>query len=409
MNSTNIQTVILEIVRKAVKNNEFYNRKYKDHWFESIEEIPFLEKRELIDDQKNNPPFGKLLNCKIKDIIRVHRTSGTSHSPLLIPITLKDERIIKKIGAKAFKLLGISDEEIVINCMNYSMWMGGMMDHLSIQESGAIVIPFGVGNTENLIQLILGLDKVSIHATPSYMKIIKNVLNEKFNKKPKDLGLLRGYFGGESALQSQEFREKLELEWGFEAFNANYGLSEVMSIIGSECRFKKGLHFLADGSLYPELIDENNKIIDLKTNATGELVLTNLNIEAQPLIRYKTGDVIRVVSTEICDCGEHSFRFELIGRTDDMIVVKGINFFPESVRKYICDISSFTGNYRVLAPKGNPVDHFEIEVECNNFNNEDVEKLRKQIQKNLFVNPKIKTTSKLETSSGNKFKLLKRI
>lgn len=400
---------VLEIIKKIARNNDFYNQKYNCNDFCSIEEIPFLKKKELIEDQKNNPPFGKLLNCPMKDIIRIHRTSGTSQAPLFIPITLGDENVIKKIGAKAFKQLGISEDEIVINCMNYSMWMGGMMDHLSIQESGAIVIPFGVGYTENLIQLILGLKKVSIHATPSYMKIIKNVLKEKYGKEPKELGLLRGYFGGESALQSNLFREKLESEWGFEAYNANYGLSEVMSIFGGECRAKKGLHFLADGSLYAELIDVNNQIVNIETNATGELILTNLDMEAQPLIRYKTGDVIKIISTGICECGESSFRFEIIGRTDDMIVVKGINFFPESIRNYICNISSFTGNYRVIAPKDNPVEQFEIEVECNSINADDVEILGKKIQSNLFVNPKIKTTSKIENDEGNKFKLLRRV
>lgn len=400
---------ILEIIKKVVLSNDFYIEKYKGNEFNSIEEIPFLEKKELIEDQKKYPPFGKLLNCMMNDIIRVHRTSGTSQSPLLIPITLEDEKVIKSVGSKAFRQLGVSKDEIVINCMNYSMWMGGMMDHLSIQESGAIVIPFGVGNTENLIQLILGMEKVSIHATPSYMKIIKNVLMEKFGKNPKDLGLFRGYFGGESALQSNEFREKLEFEWGFQAYNANYGLSEVMSIIGSECQHKKGLHFLADGSLYPEIVDMKNQSAKIESDAIGELVLTNLNMEAQPLIRYKTGDIIKILSTETCDCGESSFRFEVVGRTDDMIVVKGINFFPESVRNYVCDIESFTGNYRVIAPKGNLIEQFDIEVECHSFNEEDVERLRKKIQNNLFVNPNIKTTEKIEDNTGNKFRLLWRV
>lgn len=401
---------VMEIIKKIARDNNFYIDKYNGREFDFIEEIPFLEKQELITDQKNYPPFGKLLNCKMKEIIRIHRTSGTSQAPLLIPITLEDEKVIKNVGSKAFKLLGVDNDEIVINCMNYSMWMGGMMDHLSIQESGAIVVPFGVGNTENLIELILSMNKVSIHATPSYMKIIKNVLSEKFNKAPKDLKLYRGYFGGESALQSNEFREKLEKEWGFQAYNANYGLSEVMSIIGSECKHKKGLHFLANGSLFPEIVDMKNQKVMIERNAVGELVLTNLNMEAQPLIRYKTGDVIKIIDTETCECGDRSFRFEVIGRTDDMIVVKGINFFPESIRNYVSDSESFTGNYRVIVPKGDLIEQFDVEVEYKDtINNDDVERLRKRIKSNLFVNPNIITTKKIEDSTGNKFKLLWRV
>jgi phenylacetate-CoA ligase len=230
-------------------------------------------------------------------------------------------------GSRAFKTAGMNENDIVINCMNYCMWMGGFMDHQSMEATGAAVVPYGVGKTENLIAMLLDIDAPCIHSTPSYLATIRKVLQEKYGLSPRHLGMKKGFLGGEAGMQDESFRQKIESEWEMKAINANYGLSEVMSIIGSECGRREGLHFTAAPYLYVEIYEPVSKTVKpIEAGVTGELVLTNLVKEAQPLIRYRTGDIVEIISTDSCSCGNEGFRFLLRGRSDDMLVIKGINF-----------------------------------------------------------------------------------
>ena len=387
----------------------FYQRLYDINKFNSFEEIPFISKLDLLEDQKKHPPFGLNLAVKRENLQRIHRTSGTTAKPLLLTLTPKDVEIVHEVGAKAFKAAGVKENDIIINCMNYSMWMGGFTDHLSIEKAGGCVIPYGVGNTENLIALLLDLEEPSLHCTPSYLDVIKRVLKEKFSKGPKELGIKKGFFGGESGLQNKQFRQRIEEEWGLEAINANYGMSDVISILGSECRMKENLHFIASGFLHVELIDANLMPVKLVQGAVGELVVTTLFKESQPLIRYRTGDVIEITSTDQCECGEESFRFKVTGRADNMLTIKGINFYPDSLRPIIAKYNQFSINFKIEIEDIVPLQTFKLILEKNGDNHEEVlETLVNEIKDIFYVTPIIEVVDQIK-QDGNKIKLVNKV
>jgi phenylacetate-CoA ligase len=397
-----------EVVRHTSERSPYYGTLLPDLAEFSIEKLPFTTKNDLLKDQAKYPPFGSNLAVRREQISRIHRTSGSTQKPLLLALTAHDIEVVIRAGAAAFRTAGVEKGDIVFNCMNYCMWMGGFTDHLSLEAAGAAVVPYGVGRTENLVQLFLDMDRPSIHSTPSYLSAIKEVLEQKFRKKPRDLRLAKGLFGGESGMQSEAFRRQIEEEWGLRAINANYGLSEALSIMGAECERRNGLHFTAGEDLHVELVAPNLIPVPVAPGAQGELVVTTLSKEAQPLVRYRTGDLIEIVGTA-CGCGAEGFNFTLIGRTDDMVVVRGINFFPEALRPILTRYSELSGVYTVLVPDGEPVEHIEIVAETRGDTSNDrlISSIIRDVRSELFVTPTIKLVSKLEFS-GNKVRLIQR-
>lgn len=402
---------LLELVRQQADNSSFYRNLYKGLTIERFTDVPFTSKRMLLDDQLRNPPFGTNVCVERKKIARLHRTSGTTTRPLTLVLTAHDVEQVILAGSHAFRTAGMDDTDIVFNCMNYCMWMGGFMDHQSMEVTGAAVVPYGVGKTENLIDMLLEIDGPCIHCTPSYLAAIRNVLHEKYALPPERLGLKKGFFGGEAGMQDAGFRNKIEDEWQMQAINANYGLSEVISILGAECNRREGLHFTALPFLHVELIDPASGTgLPLAAGVYGEMVLTNLLKEAQPLIRYRTGDIIEIISTSDCPCGNEGFRFLTRGRSDDMLVIKGINFYPESIRSLLSSYPECTGAYVVMVPNRQPIDEIAVRVQvlAGKQNNASLaEKIKKEIRDRLFITPEIILVEHL-ASGENKIGLVER-
>lgn len=315
--------------------------------------LPFSDKQDLLTDQKAFPPFGSILAVKKGRLARIHRTSGSTNTPLLVLLTKKDVQNTVTAGGRALKCAGVEPEDIVIHCLNYSMWSGGVTDHQCIEKAGAAVIPFGVGNSRYLIETIKRIRPTAISCTPSYLTRLEELLRDEFNETPDSLGLKKALLGGEGGLQDPDYRASIENKWGLQAIDANYGLSDVLSIIGAECPARRGLHFHGQGIVMPELIDSQSAPIPIKAGAEGELVLTCLLREGQPIFRYRTRDALRIIDTGKCQCGRSSFLFKVIGRTDDMIDVKGINFFPNALQGTLRRFSDvLSGEYRVVVPPG---------------------------------------------------------
>lgn len=361
----------------------FYQTKFKDFnlSFLSVEDfhkLPFTSKQELLDDQVNFPPFGSNVCVNIEAIKRIHKTSGTTNKPLLIVLTKNDITHTIHTGAACFRLSGLRENHIVVHCLNYNMWAGGYTDHQSLEEAGAAVIPFGVGHTKELIETILAVHPHAIHCTPSYLRKIESVLLESFHLLPHDLHLELGLFGAEPGLQNNAFRSEIENKWGITAMNANYGMSDVLSMFGAECHCKDGLHFMGDGLLYPELINSTTlETIDIEDSVIGELVLTNLKKEAQPLIRYRTKDVIKIITTQ-CSCGNPGFKFEIVGRSDDMIVVRGVNVFLSTVENIVGKhLDVLTGEFQVHINRNVPIERFKLVFEIKNKYMNNVEGITK--------------------------------
>lgn len=366
--------LLIEQMRYVLENSEFYSEKYKVcglgieqamdiHSFESL---PFTNKNEVVAEQEKYPPFGRLgTKNNRSNLRRVHMTSGSTGRPLYVVLTENDLIATIEAGRRAFRCAGLTPQDTVIHCLNYCLWAGGLTDHLNLEATGATVIPFGVGNSKNLIQTIFHLHPTAISCTPSYLKRLEYLLKEEFDKTPSDLGLKKAFLGGEGGLQNPIVRSRIEEIWQIKAIDANYGMADVLSIFGSECDARQGLHFHGQGLLHMELIDPvNDKNLNVKNGQVGEMVLTNLRREAQPLVRYKSGDLIKIVSTDLCVCGRSSLRFLVIGRTDDMITVRGVNLFPNALANIFSGRPDwFSGEYEIVLDSPPPFERILLRVE----------------------------------------------
>lgn len=330
-----------------------------------LPELPLSSKAELRVSQASEPPFGDYLASDRAKVVRLHRTSGTTGQAMNLALSARDCEITETVGGRAQRSAGLTPEHSVIHCLNYQMWMGGVTDHLTLEKTGAMVVPFGVGATELLIHTILETGINAISCTPSYPAVLERVLDQYFPElNPGDLGLKLGLFGGEPGLDDTAFRDRIRDTWGLEPRNANYGVSDVMSNFAAQCEHDTRLHFLAGDVLFPEIIDpETEAPLSLEAGVEGELVLTHLQRDCQPLVRFRTGDIIAVDDTSPCQCGHAGIRFRVVGRSDDMVVVRGVNVFPSMVAAVINGFAELSGNYRIVLDKKPPYDLLPISVE----------------------------------------------
>ena len=332
---------------------------------EDLPALPLCDKAMLRESQAAHPPFGDYLAAVPEFVVRLHRTSGTTGQAMNIAQTQADAAQTAEIGARSFQAAGLTLGTLTIHCLNYQMWMGGVSDHLALEAAGATVIPFGVGDSALLVRTILDLKVTAIHCTPSYPAALERTIAGHFpGLAPRDLGLRLALFGGEAGLDNPSFRGRLESVWGFTARNANYGVSDVFSNFASQCWANNDLHFLGDDVLHAELIEpESGDPMPWQEGASGELVLTHLAREAQPLVRFRTNDVIAITGTGPCACGRWAPRFRVLGRSDDMVVVRGINVFPTAVGGVIAGFEALSGEFRIRLKGGGPYDRLPVEAE----------------------------------------------
>jgi phenylacetate-CoA ligase len=333
---------------------------------EGLVDVPLTGKEDLRASQEARPPFGDHLGVAEDAIVRVHRTSGLSGRGMTLAYTEADARATQRIGARSMVAAGLRRTDRVVHCLNYCLWTGGVTDHLILEGAGATTVPFGVGSTRALVDVIRELGVTGIQCTPSYPALIEKVLREETDLAPRDLGLRIALFGGEAGLDNPGFRERLEETWGFVARNANFGLSEVLSILGGQCEHTGDLHFHAGDVVFAELLDPvSRERIAIEAGASGELVCTHLVKEAQPLVRYATRDVVTVTGTGPCACGRTGFRFRVSGRTDDMFNVRGVNVFPGAVRRVVDEHPAIaSGQLRVVLRGAGPYDRIELRAEA---------------------------------------------
>lgn len=398
---------ISEQITYILKKSPFYQKKLRDfgknteYITQNLQHIPFTEKKEILDDQNEFPPFGSNLSVDMSQISRIHRSSGTSGRPVFVALTKHDIDITISSGVRCFWASGLRQDDIIVHCLNYCLWMGGFTDHQSLEATGATIIPYGVGNSKNLVETILNIKPTSIHCTPSYLSKLEIVIENDFGMSPADLGLKKGFFGGEGGLQDPKFRKRIQDSWGFKAMNANYGLADVLSMFGGECLEQNGLHFMGQGNLYVELIDPKSRDnVEIERGAKGEFVLTNIDRQAQPLIRFRTHDMVEILDHNKCRCGRASFRFKVLGRSDDMITVKGINIFPGAIGSIIAEFfDSLTDEFQIIAKKKQPIEQIKVKVEHKDEVATEVigqiqSDLGKKIREKLDVKAEIELVSK---------------
>ncbi len=356
-------------VEKVAARSPFFRSLWRgaspDRRLEALAELPLCDKAMLRDDQAATPPFGSYLGHNPAAIQRIHRTSGTSGQAMNLALSPADAAMTAAVAGRAQGAAGLGPGHRVIHCLNYRLWMGGYSDHAGLEATGATVIPFGVGGTETLIRTVGELGITAISCTPSYPAVLEQVIAARFDGlAPRDLGLRLGLFGGEPGLDDPAFRARLEATWGFQARNANYGVSDVLCNFAGQSEADSDLHFVALDVLYPELIDPDSTAPrPWREGETGELVLTHLVKDCQPLVRFRTGDIVTLTGLGTARCGRSAPRFRVVGRSDDMVVVRGLNVFPTMVAAVINGIDGLGGDYRIALPGPPPYDRLPLVVE----------------------------------------------
>jgi phenylacetate-CoA ligase len=346
---------------------------YRDLWagaeppadLRDLPALPLSDKAQLRADQAAHPPFGRYMAAPPETALRLHRTSGTTGQAMNLALSARDAAITAAVGGRCHRAAGLGPGHRVVHCLNYQMWMGGVTDHMTLEATGALVIPYGVGGTRHLVETIRDLRITAISCTPSYPAVLERVMAEDFpGLAPADLGLRLGLFGGEPGLDAPAFRDRLRAVWGMEPRNANYGVSDVFSNFAAQCADDTRLHFMAADVLSPELIDPATGTPKrIEAGAEGELVLTHLIRDCQPLVRFRTGDIVAIDATEPCRCGRTGFRFRVIGRADDMVVVRGINVFPSMIAAVLGEVPGLSGDYRILLDGPPPHDVLPVHAE----------------------------------------------
>jgi phenylacetate-CoA ligase len=353
---------------------------------DDIQKIPFTKKQDL----REGYPFG-FFAVPLREIVRIHTTSGTTGKPTVVGYTKKDLDVWADLIARNMTMIGVGKEDIFQNMVNYGMFTGGLGFHYGAEKIGMTVIPSATGNTKRQIEMIRDFGVTTIHCTPSYAMHLSEVaeeMGESFDT------LKTGIFGAEP--WSESVRHTLEKRLGVTAFDS-YGLSELFGPgVAFECEMRNGLHIWHDSYLV-EIIDPNSgeRVSD---GEQGELVVTPLVKEAMPLLRYRTGDVTMLME-DGCLCKRAQKIARITGRSDDMLVIRGINVFPSQIEHVLLKIPEVGNQFMVYIDRINHLDEMTVEVEINRdfFSGEltDLAKIQKKVGKELRDSLELRTTVRL--------------
>ena len=354
---------------------------------EDISKLPFMYKTDLRD----NYPYG-LFACGMDDIIRIHASSGTTGKTTVVGYTRNDIDMWNECMARALTRAGLGKSDIVHVSYGYGLFTGGLGGHYGAETIGASVIPVSVGNTSRQLQIMEDFGSTALLCTPSYAMLLGDAVNEAgiLDK----LSLKVGVFGAEP--WTENMRKQIEARLNLSAFDI-YGLSELCGPgVSSECRCKDGMH-IEDDHFFPEIIDPDTAE-PLPEGSQGELVFSCISKEALPLIRYRTRD-LSSLNYKKCACGRTSARMSKIkGRSDDMLIIRGVNVFPSQVESVLLTFAEVAPHYRIVVDRVNNLDTFEIQVEMTDelFSDEirGIEaierRIRRGVESTLGLSAKIK-------------------
>ncbi len=350
-----------KLVSLVYHNTPFYRKKMQEmnilpediRTIDDIVKLPFTTKQDLRD----NYPYG-LLAAPRSEIVRIHASSGTTGVPTVVGYTRRDLSIWQEAIARCMTAYGVTRDDVFSVGYGYGLFTGGLGAHYGVEHLGATVIPTSTGNTQKHIRLIRDLGITGIACTPSYALYLAEAI-EKSGIPKKDIHLRIGAFGAEP--WTENMRKETEYRLGLNAYNL-YGLSEIMGPgVSHECECKNGSHIVED-HFYPEIISPDT-LETLPYGQEGELVLTTLTKEGMPLLRYRTKDLCSLIEGK-CDCGRTSIRMTPIkGRSDDMLIIRGINVFPSQVESVVLEMEELEPHYMLIVDRVNNTDKLEVQVE----------------------------------------------
>ncbi|PID72687.1 MAG: phenylacetate--CoA ligase [Desulfobulbus propionicus] len=339
----------------------FYRKKFDELKFnyddvrslEDIRQLPFTEKQDL----RSNYPYG-LFAVPLRDVVRVHSSSGTTGLATVVGYSKNDIKNWSNLVARILTSAGVTKNDVIQIAFGYGLFTGGFGLHYGAEHIGASVIPISAGNTKRQIQIMQDFKTTALVCTPSYALVMADTMME-MGVNPNGMALRFGLFGGEP--WSEAMRKEIHEKLGILATD-NYGLSEVMGPgVAGECMECNGLHINEDHFLV-EVLDPQT-LEPVEPGEVGEMVITTLTKEAFPMIRYRTRDLTRFIP-EPCPCGRTLKRMQrVIGRSDDMLIIKGVNVFPIQIEKVLFEIEGTEPHYQIVVERENHTDRVTVLVE----------------------------------------------
>ena len=366
---------------------------------DDVRRLPFTTKQDLRDTY----PFG-LSAVPLSECVRLHSSSGTTGNPTVILHTQRDLDEWANQVARNLWMVGLRPDDVFQNSSGYGMFTGGLGFQYGAERLGMLTVPAAAGNSLRQIKFIKDFGTTAIHAIPSYLNRLYEVMQEQGVDPKKDTKLRVFAIGAEP--HSEEQRQRIEKMFGVKAYNS-FGMSEMCGPgVGFECQEQNGLHFWEDYYIV-EIVDPET-LEPMPDGEIGELVLTSLRREAMPLIRYRTRDLTRVLGRS-CPCGRNHVRLDRMkGRSDDMIVLRGVNIFPIQIEKILMKFPEVGANYLITLTTEDNNDQMTVEVEVNESTDDYVKlralegEIRHQIGDEILLKPKVRLVSKgsLPVSEG---------
>lgn len=322
---------------------------------EDIVKLPFSYKSDLRD----NYPYG-LFAVPMNEIVRIHSSSGTTGKPTVVGYTKNDIEMWSNMVARCLVAAGLGPNDIVQVSYGYGLFTGGLGLHNGVEKLGASVIPTSSGNTKKQVMIMKDYGTTALACTPSYALFLADVIEEMGYKKG-DLTLKAGIFGAEP--WTDEMQDTIEERLGITARDI-YGLSEIMGPgVGIDCPYRKGLHIFED-HFYPEIIDPVTEEV-LPYGSKGEVVFSTITKEGLPLLRYRTRDITSL-HPEVCECGRTHVRMKkIMGRSDDMLIIRGVNVFPSQIEAVLLEQGSASPHYHLVVERMDNLDILEVQVEID--------------------------------------------
>lgn len=371
---------LVKTVDRVYHNVEFYRKKMQQlgiepgdiQGIEDLSKLPFTTKNDLRDTY----PFG-LFAVPQSEIVRIHASSGTTGKATVVGYTRRDIEIWSECVARAFAQAGVTKDDKIQIAYGYGLFTGGLGAHYGAEHLGATVVPMSTGNTKKLVTMMKDFEATAIACTPSYLLHIAETLEEAGDIP--NIKLKAAICGAEP--WTENMRKQIEEQLHINAYDI-YGLSEVMGPgVACDCQYHKGLHVYEDHFL-PEIIDPDT-LNPLGEGETGELVFTTLTKEGLPLLRYRTKDLTSI-SYDKCECGRTLARISRFkGRSDDMLIIRGVNVFPSQIETALLEMAETTPHYLMIVDRVNNLDTLEVQVEIEErfFSDEikELESLTKKI------------------------------
>ncbi|WP_110461172.1 phenylacetate--CoA ligase family protein [Ruminiclostridium sufflavum] len=365
-----------KLLSNVNQNSLFYKEKFEKNGIkvedikapEDIKNIPFTTKEELRDAY----PLG-LQAVSDEKVVRIHSSSGTTGKPIIIPYTAQDVEDWAVMMARSFEIAGVTPLDRVQITPGYGLWTAGIGFQAGVEKLGAMAVPMGPGNTDKQLQMMMDLKSTVIIGTSSYALVLAEEVERRGIRS--EIKLRKGVIGSER--WGEKMRQRIKNELSIEIYDI-YGLTEIYGPgIGIDCDCHEGMHYY-DDYLYFEIIDSETGEV-LPEGETGELVITTLRKEGAPLVRYRTRDLTRIISGK-CRCGRTYPRIDrIIGRTDDMVKVKGVNIYPGQIDEVLKEVEGASSEYQILIDHINGKDVMTLKVEYNSDGDTD----RSDIEDNI--------------------------